>query len=70
MEVKLNLTSLENVGDLTPQKIRAFTEVFEALIVSGSLSGIKSGSVSLHFDEDGIFKNISHNYAPWKRRSR
>lgn len=68
MKVELNITSLENVGDMTPERLRHFTEIFEALISSGGLSGVKGGSTTIHFDADGIFMGVNLNYWPWRRR--
>lgn len=69
MELKLNIKSLENVGDLTPQKIRHFTEIFEALVSSGALVGVRGGCAKIHFDKMGIFQSVELNYHPWRRIS-
>lgn len=68
MKVELHIRNLENVGEMTPEKTRHFTEIFEALIVSGGLSGVKGGSTTIHFDADGRFMGINLNYWPFRRR--
>lgn len=43
-------------------------EIFEALIVSGGLSGVKSGQTIIHFDQEGNFMGVQLSYWPWRRR--
>ena len=68
MEITLTIRNLENVGEITPEKLKQFQEVFEALIASGGLTGVKSGKTILHFDADGVFMGVNLDYFPWKRR--
>lgn len=68
MKIELHIKNLENVGELTPERMRHFTEIFEALISSGGLSGVKGGSTSIHFDQEGVFMGVNLNYWPWRRR--
>lgn len=68
MKVELDIRTLENVGEMTPEKLRRFAEIFEALIVSGGLSGVKNGSTTIHFDHEGVFMGVNLNYWPWRRR--
>lgn len=68
MKLELDIKNLENVGDLTPEKITKMVEIFEALVVSGGLTGVKSGRTILHFDNEATFQGIELVYFPWKRR--
>lgn len=47
-----------------------FEEIFNALVVSGGLSGVKGGKTVIHFDADGIFQGIALDYWPWRRRKK
>lgn len=44
------------------------TEIFEALVKSGGLTGVKGGQTAIHFDPSGIFQKIELRYFPWQRR--
>ena len=66
MEITLKLASLENVGAIDKTK---FQEIFEALITSGGLTGVKGGKTIIHFDQDGTFQKIQLDYYPWQRRN-
>lgn len=68
MQINLELKNLENVGELTEEKVARFTEIFEALIVSGGLTGVKGGQTIIHFDHEGVFQGINLNYWPFRRR--
>lgn len=68
MEVKLQIRTLENTGELTAERIKHITEIFEALVVSGGLTGVKGGSTRIHFDGDGTFVGVQLDYWPWRRR--
>jgi hypothetical protein len=45
------------------------SEIFQALIKSGGLWGVKGGKTILHFDAQGIFQGVELDYWPWRRRS-
>jgi len=45
-----------------------FKEIFQALIRSGGLSGVKGGQTIIHFDADGVFMGVQLSYWPWRRR--
>lgn len=45
-----------------------FKEIFEALISTGGLTGVKSGATEIHFDPLGVFQKIRLTYFPWQRR--
>ncbi|MBU1307871.1 MAG: hypothetical protein KKF33_20395 [Alphaproteobacteria bacterium] len=64
----MELKNIENVGEITQEHKARFVEIFEALIVSGGLTGVKRGKTIIHFDLDGVFQGIQIDYWPWKRR--
>jgi len=67
MIINLNIRNLENC----PQpEIDKFVEIFEALVSTGSLTGVKGGQTIINFDAEGVFQNIQLNYRPWVRRAR
>lgn len=68
MKVELDIRSLDNVGELTPERLRHFTQIFEVLIVSGALTGVKRGAAMIHFDDMGVFQSVELKYHPWRRR--
>ena len=45
-----------------------YREIFNALIRSGGLSGVKGGQTIIHFDGDGVFVGVQLSYWPWRRR--
>lgn len=68
MKFELNIRSTENSGVIDEEKKRHFTEIFEALIFSGGLTGVKGGSTCIHFDGEGRFMGINLNYWPFRKR--
>lgn len=68
MKIELDIRNLENVGEITSETRRHFVEIIEALISTGGLSGVRNGSTSIHFDNEGNFMGINMNYWPWRRR--
>lgn len=68
MKIELEIKNLENIGKITPELKDHFQEIFEALIISGGLTGVKGGSTIIHFDSEGNFMGINLNYWPWRRR--
>jgi hypothetical protein len=66
MELTLNIRNLENVGTVSEGDVRMFTRIFEALISSGGLTGVKGGSTILHFDGEGKFRGVQLNYWPYR----
>lgn len=50
------------------EEVEHFKEIFNALLKSGGLSGVRSGRTIIHFDADGTFMGIELDYWPWKRR--
>lgn len=55
--------------DLTDNEIKQAQEVFLALIKTGGIWGVKSGSTNIHYDPEGVFMGIRFDYWPWKRRA-
>ncbi len=68
MRLELEIRNLENVGEMTPEKQRHITSIFEALISSGGLTGVKGGSSIIHFDAEGRFMGVQLNYWPFRKR--
>lgn len=65
MQITLNISNIENVtGDA-----KRYEEIFNALIASGGLDGVKGGKTILHFDQDGTFQKVQLDYYPWQRRN-
>ena len=62
-----NILKLEIEG-FTPQETEKYMEILQALLQSGGLSGVKSGTTTLHFDQEGRFSGIELSYWPWRRR--
>lgn len=58
------------IDDENPDNMNRYVEIFNALLRSGGLSGVKQGRTILHFDADGIFQGVELNYWPWRRRTR
>ena len=69
MKILLELKNLENIGYVSDTDKAHFAEIFEALIVSGGLTGVKGGSTNIHFDSQGLFKGINLNYWPYRKRT-
>ena len=56
------------IEGLTKEEIDKYIEIFQALMKSGGLSGVKGGKTIIHFDADGIFQGIELDYWPWRRK--
>lgn len=54
--------------NIEPQDEERFTEIFNALIKSGGLIGVKGGQTIIHFDQDGNFRGVQLSYWPWIKR--
>lgn len=68
MKIELDIKNIDNIGYITDERLKLFKEIFEALISSGGLIGVKSGKTIIHFDPDGMFQGIELDYWPWRRR--
>lgn len=64
MKIELNV-NMENVDKV--DTIR-YEEIFNALIRSGGLSGVKGGKTVIHFDAEGTFMGVQLDYWPFRRR--
>lgn len=52
----------------TEEDVSKIKEIFDALVASGGLSGVKGGVTEIHFDGDGNFQGVKLNYWTWRRR--
>lgn len=68
MKLTLDIRNLDNVGDVAQSDILRITEIIEALVTTGGLTGVKGGKTIIHFDSDGTFQMVQLDYAPWRRR--
>jgi hypothetical protein len=68
MKIELYIKNTENVGEITEEKKKVYAEIFEALIASGGLDGVKGGKTILHFDANAIFQQVQLDYVPWRRK--
>ena len=59
---------LEITGASRDEVLR-FTEIFQALLASGGLSGVKGGKTIIHFDDIGNFRGVQLDYWPFRKRS-
>lgn len=62
-QVKLEITGASR------DEVLKFTEVFQALLMSGGLSGVKGGKTIIHFDDSGAFRGVQLDYWPFRKRS-
>ena len=67
-EIKFQLTPSENTPPLTVENLAKFAVIFNALITSGGLSGIRGGKTIIHFDGYGEFVGVQLDYWPWRKR--
>ncbi len=54
--------------DLSLEEAERAIEIFQVLITTGSLYGIRGGHVRIHFDANAVFQGVEHVYWPWRRR--
>jgi len=64
----IEIKNTENIGHLSENDVQYIQEIFEALIASGGLTGVKGGQTIIHFDHEGIFQKVELKYFPWIRR--
>lgn len=67
-KIEIIIKNNENVGIIDADKLGKIQEIFEALVVSGGLTGVKGGKTVIHFDGDGVFQGIELDYWPYRRR--
>jgi len=64
-----NMTNIQlKIEGNTQEETNKYLEIFQALLKSGGLSGVKGGKTIIHFDADGIFQGIELDYWPYRRR--
>jgi len=68
MRIELEITNTENIADITPVELNRIREIFEALVTTGSLTGVRGGQTIIHFDNVGEFQKVEVKYSPWERR--
>ena len=68
MKIEFEIKNIENIKGIGPIELNKIREIFEALIVTGSLTGVKGGQTIIHFDGTGDFQRIEIKYFPWIRR--
>lgn len=66
--MQLNLKDTENTKHLTSEDKSRLEEIFNALIATGGLMGVKAGKTIIHFGGDGSFQKIQLDYYPWQKR--
>jgi len=64
---KLNI-EIETEENFSEDEVKQINEIFHALIRTGSLTGMRNGSATIHFDKDGEFKGIRADHWAWKKR--
>lgn len=69
MKLELNIKNTENIEGISEGDRQQMEYIVEALISTGSLTGVRGGQVVIHFDHNGVFQKVQHSYFPWVRRS-
>lgn len=69
MKLEINIKNTENVDNLSQSDIYKIQTIVEALITTGSLTGVKGGQTIIHFDSLGEFQKIQTSYFPWVKRT-
>lgn len=69
MKLVLEIKNTENLESMTNADKVQMTTIFEALIATGALTGVKGGKAVIHFDHNGMFQKIQLDYFPWVKRS-
>lgn len=54
--------------DFDASKVEQAKQVFNALVSTGALTGVKGGKAVIHFDAEGTFQGIELDYWPWRKR--
>jgi hypothetical protein len=68
MKLILEIKNTENIESMTESDRMQMEQIVEALVSTGSLSGVKGGQVIIHFDATGLFQGVQLDYWPWRRR--
>lgn len=67
-EITVVIRNTENIEGLDETGLHKISEVIQALVTSGGLTGVKGGKTIIHFDAEGLFQGIELDYWPWRRR--
>lgn len=67
-KIEIVIKNNDNIGILDAIDLMRIQEVFEALIQTGGLTGVRGGQTIIHWDGDGNFMGINLNYWPWRRK--
>ena len=70
MKIEFDIINEENIMNMDDDKIKDISEIFNALITTGGLTGVKGGQTIIHFDGQGIFQKVELKYCPWIRRKK
>ena len=63
-----NMTKIQlQIEGNTQEETNKYLEIFQALLKSGGLSGVKGGQTILHFDSEGNFQGVQLSYWPWRK---
>lgn len=68
MKFEIDIKNTENILNLAQSDIRKIQIIVEALVATGSLTGVKGGQTIIHFDALGEFQKIQTSYFPWVKR--
>lgn len=69
MKIVLEIKNTENLQNMTEGDRLQMQTILEALVSTGSLSGVRGGQTIIHFDANGVFQKVELKYFPWVRRS-
>lgn len=67
-KIEIIIKNTDNIGRLEEKDLLRIQEVFEALIQTGGLTGVKGGQTIIHWDGEGNFMGINLNYWPYRKR--
>ena len=67
MKLELDIKNIENIGQLDIIQKQKITDIVEALITSGGLTGVKGGQTIIHFDDKGNFRGVQLSYWPFRK---
>ena len=67
-KIEVVIKNNENIKHIDAKDLMKIQEVFEALISSGGLTGVKGGKTIIHFDGDANFMGVELSYWPWRKR--
>ena len=62
---KIETVLIENYDE---RELASIKEIFNGLVKSGGLTGVKGGTTILHFDSEGTFMGVQLSYWPYRRK--